>query len=89
VNAPTPLVQFETPEDRRVDALLAFVARVEARAILWQAGELGLHEAVDELQFAAEDDGVVGRIGQDAVQAIMGHAFDAVCQSDFDKEGST
>ena len=84
-----PLVQFETPEQRRVDALLAFIARAEARAILWEAGEFDLHEAVDVLQAVAERDGLVERIGQGAVQAILAHAFDAVCQSDFDKEEST
>jgi hypothetical protein len=80
VNAPTPLVQFETPEDRRVDALLAFVARIEARAILWQAGEFDLQEAVDVLQAAAERDGLVDRVGQDAVQHILAHVFGMVSE---------
>ena len=33
--------------------LAVVIARAEARASLWQAGELDLHEAVDELQAAA------------------------------------
>jgi hypothetical protein len=55
----------------RPSTLEVFTARAEARALLWQAGELDLHEAVDELQAAAVRDGLVAEIGQDAVQAIM------------------
>jgi hypothetical protein len=55
-----------------------FRARCEARAKLWQCGELSLHEAVDGLQAAAVRDGVVAKLGQDAVQAIMTQAFEAV-----------
>jgi hypothetical protein len=62
----------------RVDPLKVFVARAEARALLWQAGEFSLHEAIDKLQVAAERDGLVEAIGQDAVQAIMRDAFHRV-----------
>jgi hypothetical protein len=55
-----------------------FTARCEARALLWQAGEFDLHEAVDVLQAAAMRDGLVAAIGQDAVQALMAAAFTAV-----------
>jgi hypothetical protein len=55
-----------------------FVARCEARAELWQAGEFDLHEAVDELQAAAVRDGLVAKLGQDEVQAVMSAAFGAV-----------
>lgn len=55
----------------RLDPLVVFKARAEARAPLWQAGEFDLHEAVDVLQAAAVRDGLVAGIGQDAVQAIM------------------
>jgi hypothetical protein len=34
-----------------------------------------LHEAVDELQAAAERDGLVDWLGQDTIQAIMAEAF--------------
>jgi hypothetical protein len=54
------------------------IARAEARALLWQAGELDLHEAVDELQAAAKDLGLVHEVGQDAVQAIIARAFEVV-----------
>lgn len=58
-----------------VDPIDAFVIRAEARAMLWSLGDLGLHEAVDELQSTAERAGLVARIGQNAVQAIMSDAF--------------
>jgi hypothetical protein len=45
---------------------------------LWAAGELSLHDAVDVLQADAVRDGLVAEIGQDAVQAIMAKAFEAV-----------
>jgi hypothetical protein len=52
----------------RVDALKAFKLRCWARAELWAACKFDLHEAVDELQAAAERDGLVEAIGQDAVE---------------------
>ena len=58
-----------------VEPLLAFVARAEARAMLFAAGELDLHGAVDGLQSAAERDGLVDHIGQHAVQEIVAAAF--------------
>lgn len=65
--------------ERRVDPLLCFVARAEARALLWQAGEFDKPEAVDELQATAERDGLVELIGQDRVQGILAQFFGAVC----------
>ena len=62
----------------RLDPLTVFKARAEARAYLWSACEFDLHEAVDELQAAAERDGLIEAIGQDAVQAIMHDAFQRV-----------
>jgi hypothetical protein len=62
----------------RIDPREVFVARAEARALLWQAGEFDLHTAVDELQAHAEREGLVAEIGQDAVQAIMATAFAVV-----------
>jgi hypothetical protein len=50
-----------------------FRARCEARALLWQAGELTLHEAVDELERWSRD-----RIDVDGAQAIMAAAFEKV-----------
>jgi hypothetical protein len=58
--------------------LAVLISRAEARALLWQAGELDLHEAVDELQAAAEESGLIAELGQDAVQAIIAEAFEAV-----------
>jgi hypothetical protein len=59
----------------RLSTREVFVARAEARALLWQAGELDLHIAVDELQAAAERDGLFDQIGQDRVQKIIADAF--------------
>jgi hypothetical protein len=59
----------------RVDPMLAFRARCEARAHLYGVGELDLHDAVDALQAAAVAYGLVASIGQDAVQAIMADAL--------------
>jgi hypothetical protein len=55
-----------------------FRARAEARAALLAAGELDLHEAVDAFQATAIRGGLLGQIGQDAVQAIMAEAFGRV-----------
>jgi hypothetical protein len=63
------------PVIANIDPLLAFKARAEARAILWAACEYDLHDAVDPLQAAAVSTGLVDKIGQDAVQAIMARAF--------------
>jgi hypothetical protein len=62
----------------RIDALTVFIARCEARALLWQAGEFDLHEAIDKLQADAVRDGLVAEIGQDAVQTIIAKAFEVV-----------
>jgi hypothetical protein len=59
----------------RPSALEVFIARAEARALLWQAGVFDLHQAVDELQTVAERDGLVTLLGQDAVQQIISEAF--------------
>ena len=64
--------------DIRIDPLAVFKARAEARAILWAACEIDLHEAVDELQAAAVRDGLIERPGPDAVQRILADAFHEV-----------
>jgi hypothetical protein len=58
------------------DQLVCFRERCSARALLVAEGVLDLLTAVDELQAAAERTGLIDRIGQDAVQAIMSAAFD-------------
>jgi hypothetical protein len=65
-------------EGRCADPIEVFTARCEARAHLFEAGELDLHRAVDVLQDAAERTGLVTSIGQDAVQALMANAFQAI-----------
>jgi hypothetical protein len=62
----------------RPSALAVFTLRCWARALLWQAGEFDLREAVDVLQRDAERDGLVDKLGQDKVQAILAKAFEAV-----------
>ena len=52
-----------------ISPAVMFTARAEARALLWQAGEFELHEAVDELQATAERQDLVAELDQDAVQA--------------------
>jgi hypothetical protein len=42
---------------------------------VWQVGEFDLQEAVDELQAAAEDNGLIVEIGQDEVQRILSDEF--------------
>jgi hypothetical protein len=64
--------------DSRPSPLAVFRARAEARALLWQASEFDLHEAIDKLQADAVRDGLVEQLGQDEVQAIMAKAFAAV-----------
>lgn len=56
---------------RTVDLIELFCARAEARALLWHAGELDLHTAVDELALAA---GAMG-LDTDEAQRIMSTAF--------------
>jgi hypothetical protein len=63
------------PADTAVDPVAIFRERCEARAYLVATGELELHFGVDELQRAAQDDGLIESIGQDGVQAIMSVAF--------------
>jgi hypothetical protein len=79
MTAVAPRTQFQhAAPPQLVDPLLAFVARAEARAILFEASEFDLHEAVDVLQHDAERDGLVDRIGQDALQEILAYIFEAV-----------
>jgi hypothetical protein len=49
--------------------LEVFIARAEARALLCAACEVTLHDAVDQLQLAAERDGLLAKVGQDEVNA--------------------
>ena len=56
-------------------AIEIFLARAEARASLYDAGELDLHNAVDALQETAIAAGLLEQIGQDAVQQILADAF--------------
>ena len=57
------------------DPLEVLWARARARAHLYAAGELTLHQAVDALQAWAVDSGLVGEVGQDVVQLVLVRAF--------------
>jgi hypothetical protein len=63
---------------RPAGALEVFTLRCWARARLFAEGEIDLRTAVDELQAAAERDGLVTLLGQDAVQTIIARAFEVV-----------
>jgi hypothetical protein len=52
-----------------------FRLRCEVRAFLVAEGEMDLIEAVDGLQAAAIEYGLVDYLGQDAVQVTMADAF--------------
>lgn len=58
-----------------IDPLAVFLARAEARALLWHTGEISLHDAVDELWAAAVRDGLVAKLGPDKVQQLLADAF--------------
>lgn len=61
-----------------LDAVAVFKARCEARALLYGAGDLDLHDAVDELEQFARALGINRKIGIDGSQAIMAAAFKPV-----------
>ena len=61
-----------------VSSLLVFTARAEARALLYAACMMNLHEAVDGLWAAVERNALLDEAGADAMQAILASAFGAV-----------
>jgi hypothetical protein len=61
------------------DVCAAFELRSWARAYLWAIGEFSdLPRAIDPLQAAAVESGLVEQLGQDRVQVILASAFAAV-----------
>jgi hypothetical protein len=58
----------------RIDPVAVFIARAEARAVLWATGEITLHDAIDELWADAVRDGLVTRLDADHVQRILADA---------------
>ncbi|MFZ0147018.1 MAG: hypothetical protein WAM72_01495 [Xanthobacteraceae bacterium] len=61
--------------EQRIDCLTVFEERCEARAYLVAAGATTLHEAVDGLQQAAEQTGLIETLGADRVQQILALPF--------------
>jgi hypothetical protein len=74
----TPSARKRAYPAARPSPLAVFTARAEARALLWRCLEFNLHEAVDVFQHAAERDGLIATLGQDAVQEIISKAFGVV-----------
>lgn len=78
-DAAPPAQDITHPDNHRVnsepDPLAVFTERCWARAILCRNGLFDFTEAIDGLQAAAIESGVVERIGQDAVQRLMADAF--------------
>jgi hypothetical protein len=72
------MLALRNPEAASVDLVAVFQEQCWARAHLYAEGELELHDAVDELQNSAMNNGLVAAIGQDAVQTMMADAFGAV-----------
>jgi hypothetical protein len=67
----------------RVDLLDCFIERADARAYLWAIGEYEIAEAVDVLKHDAERDGLIERIGRDAIQQIIAAAFQRYREADY------
>ena len=60
----------------RVNSLLVFKARAEARALLFQAGVFASFvEAIDQLFVDAERDGLIDQVGAPPLEAIVCAAF--------------
>ena len=64
--------------DTRPAPIDVLCLRAWARARLVSEGMLGLQEAVDELQAAADRDGLVAELGQDPVQRLIAQEFGAI-----------
>jgi hypothetical protein len=60
---------------RPAEPVAVLEARAEARALRFADGDLGLHDAVDELQRFADGAGLIDCLGQDRVQQIIAAAF--------------
>jgi hypothetical protein len=59
----------------RVDPLVAFIARAQARALLVNAGWWDLHDAVDGLRRDAVNSGLAREIGPDEIQKTLTQTF--------------
>jgi len=59
-----PLHAPVAEEEVRADPVEVLRLRCHSRAKLWRDGEIDLHNAVDELQHAADASGLIDAIGQ-------------------------
>lgn len=71
-NATHRIIEAQDDLSRRLEI---FRLRCDARAVLTSNGLLDFHEAVDGLHAVAIRDGLISRIGVDAVQRLMAEAF--------------
>jgi hypothetical protein len=61
--------------DIALDPAAVFIARAEAKAMLWANGEVSLHDAIDSLWAAAVDAGLVAEFGANQVQELLADIF--------------
>jgi RecA-family ATPase len=69
-----PLIHFPTP-DALTKAIRYFSERCETRAYLAHVNEMSFAEAVDPLQKAAEEKGLLTVLSQDQLQKMFAHYF--------------
>jgi hypothetical protein len=62
-------------ESAKAAPLDVFRARAEARCLLIHNGLMDWHDGIDQLQAAAETQGLVAQYGQDRIQEIMAESF--------------
>jgi hypothetical protein len=72
-----PVAKHHAEPDLSPSPLAIFQLRAWARAYLWACCLLSLHEAVDELQSAAEQSELIEQIGVDRVQEILAQEFES------------
>jgi LAS superfamily LD-carboxypeptidase LdcB len=78
---PTPLGQVEVFSSPPVNAD-AFANKCRKAAVDYAVSKVSLPDAVDALQHFAFTRGLVERLGQDSVQAIMAKAFERIRAAD-------
>lgn len=71
----TAAAAIDHHQSAKLDPLLVFKERCEARAILIAEGYLDFETAVVTLQAIAKVQGLVAQYGQDHVQEIMASSF--------------
>jgi hypothetical protein len=65
----------QTIDQDKAKLLEIFRERAEARCLLIHNGLMDWHDGIDELQAAAEAQGLVAQYGQGAIQEILAQSF--------------